>query len=62
MSYRLPPPPGYLTVDEVRPVIQSYSDIYNLNLTPSKIDESLVQCSNGRHVDFETLLHMLSVS
>ena len=53
---------GYLTVEEVRPVIQSYSEIYNLSLTTTKIESCLEQCSNGRHVDFETLLHMLSVA
>jgi len=51
---------GYLTVAESRPVILSYSEIYDLGFDEEKIDESLAQCSNGHHVDVETFLHLLS--
>ena len=52
---------GYLTVMESKPVVLSYSDIYHLGITESKLDEVFGQCSNGQHVDVETLLRMISI-
>ena len=52
---------GYLTVMEARPVVLSYSDIYHLGITETKLDEVFSQCSNGQHVDVETLLRMISI-
>merc|ERR1739838_1187308 len=52
---------GYLTVMEAKPVILSYSDIYHLGITENKLDEVFSQCSNGQHVDVETLLRMISI-
>ena len=52
---------GYLTVMEAKPVVLSYSDIYHLGITENKLDEVFTQCSNGQHVDVETLLRMISI-
>ena len=52
---------GYLTVMEAKPVVLSYSDIYHLGITENKLDEVFTQCSNGQHVDVETLLRMISL-
>merc|ERR1739838_682460 len=52
---------GYLTVIEAKPVIMSYSDIYHLGITENKLEEVFTQCSNGQHVDVETLLRMISI-
>ena len=51
---------GYLTVMEAKPVILSYSDIYHLGITETKLDEVFTQCSNGQHVHTSPIVLGLS--
>lgn len=52
---------GYLLLQDARPVVASYSDIYQLGITESRLETVLAQSSNGQHVDIETLLRTLTV-
>ena len=53
---------GFITCEEARAVIRSYNDVYHLNLSDDVIESAMHNCSNGLHVDYETLVQMLSLA
>ena len=53
---------GFITCEEARAVIRSYNDVYHLNLSEEVIESAMHNCSNGLHVDYETLVQMLSIA
>ena len=51
---------GYLLVEEVQAVIDSYNMVYKLNIPQSAITEAFKCCSNGMLVDFDTFLRIVA--